>query len=414
MPATRLKIRKKNPAGTPSEVWIVEDDEMLSQIISRFLKARQIPCRIFNTMEDFSHAMVSADPERLLLLLDYYLDQGTALDLVRQLPYPSSSLYFLVMTGKGDESLAVNIMKAGALDYLVKTKDFVHHLPLAIRQAFERMEMARQLKYSQRHLQLSLHRQKRLNARVIRQKIALEQEQARAYKLLTNVLPEKIAREILSQGTAKASYFPNVSVLFADIEDFSSMAKTFSPIDLVQKLDDYFTEFDQIMEKFQLEKIKTIGDCYMCAGGIPEKDPVNAFRVVLAGLQIQQVLVEKSLAARKTGDKGFDMRIGIHTGEVVAGVVGNKKFAYDVWGDAANTASYMVQAGGVNRVNISRSTYEMVGDFFECQPRGMVVVKNQKLVEMFFVDRLKPQYAADGRGITPNKNFWAAIRNLSL
>lgn len=382
---------------------------MLIRLVSKVLQSCGFTCRAFETTAGVFEYFDLNPQDEPLLLLDYYLDSGTALDLVESLKQQKKVFHFLVMTGRGDEHLAVGIMKAGALDYIVKSKKFLEHLPLAIEQAWERIHISRQLADSRRQLQLSLGRQKRLNAKILRQKIALEQEQAKTFKLLSNVLPEKIACEILTHGTAKARYYSSVSVLFADVEDFSALAVSCSPIELVQKLDDYFCDFDVVVENLELEKIKTIGDCYMCAGGIPQADPANAFRIVVAGLQFQQIILRKDRQAREKGLKGFGMRIGVHTGEVVAGVVGRKKFAYDIWGDAANTASHMVHAGGVNRLNISRSTYELVGDFFECQPRGKILVKKQKYVEMFFVDSLKPQYASDDKGVIPNALFWEKI-----
>lgn len=411
MHATFKNTRKKKVSNQVREVWIVEDDAMLGMIVSKFLTSKSILCKVFNSVTDFKEHFVEVKNNPPLLLLDYSLGDYVATDLVMEMKQKGYDFNFLVMTGHGDEHLAVEIMKAGALDYIVKSETFVYHLPLAIQQAFNRIDMSNQLKDSRRDLSLSLKKQKRLNAKVVRQKLALEYEQAKAYKLLTNVLPEKIAREILTTGTAKATYYPCVSVLFADVRDFSSMALAFSPIDLVQMLDDYFSEFDIIIGNLKLEKIKTIGDCYMCAGGIPVSDPNNAFRIVIAGLQMQHYLLKRCAAARKNGSKAFDMRIGIHTGEVVAGVVGHRKFSYDIWGDAANTASWIVHAGAANRVNVSRNTYEFIKDYFICQSRGSIAVKGNKLVEMFFVDRLKPEYCSDSKGIKPNALFWEKIKD---
>jgi class 3 adenylate cyclase len=412
MPATRLITKYKAKTPSPREVWIVEDDAMLSRVVTRVLESRGIACRAFNSVTDFLEHFKNNQTVDYLLLLDYYLDDKTGLDLVRHLERRGHRFNFVVMTGRGDEHLAVEIMKSGALDYVVKTPNFLDHLPLAIQQAFERIDLQRKLQQSQQVLRHNLRKQKRLNARIIRQQEALKQEQARSRGLLSNILPERIAAELLFNGTAKARYYSCVSVLFADVEDFSSLASSYSPIELVQKLDDYFCAFDSIIDQFSLEKIKTIGDCYMCAGGIPDQDPVNPWKMVLAALQMQQLINDKAQLAKKNGHRAFDFRIGIHTGEVVAGVVGRKKFAYDIWGDAANTASWIVQAGEVNRVNISRSTFSFVGEFFECRSRGGISVKNHKKVELFLVSRLKKEFAADGRGVKPNKLFWEKVLQL--
>jgi class 3 adenylate cyclase/ActR/RegA family two-component response regulator len=409
MPAALLRRIAKKPKSQHREVWIIEDDIMMSLAVSRCLAKHLINFRVFNSVPSFMEQFESLKQVEKLLLFDYFLDDTTAIAVVEQLKSAGHKFDFMVMTGRGDEHLAVEIMKAGALDYLIKTDRFLNHLPVAIEHAFEQINIQQQLDFSRKKLFYSLERQKRLNARIMRQKVALEHEQTKTYKLLTNVLPAKIARELITKGTAKAKFYPNVSVLFADVQDFSSMTRSFEPIELVQMLDDYFSDFDKIIGELNIEKIKTIGDCYMCAGGIPEADPINSFKVVIAGLQMAHVISQRALEARRNGHKAFDMRIGIHTGEVVAGVVGQKKFAYDIWGDAANTASWVVHAAGVNKVNISKSTYSFIRDMFECEPRGNVPVKNNKLIEMFFVNRILPVYSADDLGIIPNTLFWQAL-----
>jgi adenylate cyclase len=245
--------------------------------------------------------------------------------------------------------------------------------------------------------------------RLAMEKNKLDKEGRKANSLLMNMFPEKIAAELLAYGSVRARYYGNVSVLFADIENFSSRSSTYTPVELVEKLDTYFSEFDEIVESIGLEKIKTIGDCYMCAGGLPEEDPDNPYKVVLAGLWIQRAVDRLAVETVEEGRVPFQMRLGIHTGEVVAGVVGKRKFAYDIWGKAANLASLMVQSGEIRKVNISQDTYNAVSDAFVCSFRGKILTKNKTVMSMYFVDRLRPIYAADPGGMMPNAAFFEKI-----
>ncbi|MFO7997824.1 MAG: adenylate/guanylate cyclase domain-containing protein [Bacteroidales bacterium] len=271
------------------------------------------------------------------------------------------------------------------------------------------MDLKKKLKESQEALQESIRKGKELSESVSRQQKILEEERKKANSLLMNIFPEKIAAELLAYGSVRARFYNNVSVLFADIENFSNRSSTYSPVELVGKLDDYFGAFDDIIEGFGLEKIKTIGDCYMCAGGLPEEDALNPYKVVMAGLWIQRAVDRLATEAVRKGRVPFQMRLGIHTGEVVAGVVGKKKFAYDIWGKAANLASLMVQSGEIRKVNISRDTYNAISDVFHCTFRGKILTKNKTVMSMYFVDRLRPLYAADSDGFLPNAMFFDKI-----
>ncbi len=238
---------------------------------------------------------------------------------------------------------------------------------------------------------------------------ALQKERDNANSLLMNIFPEKIAAELLAYGSVKARYYNNVSVLFADIENFSNRSSSYTPVELVGKLDTYFGKFDDIVESLGLEKIKTIGDCYMCAGGLPEEDPYNPYKVVMAGLWIQRAVDRLATSTVEEGRVPFQLRLGIHTGEVVAGVVGKRKFAYDIWGKAANLSSLMVQSGEIRKVNISRDTYTAVSDAFICSFRGKILTKNKMVMSMYFVERLRPIFSADPEGMLPNAAFFEKI-----
>ncbi len=211
-------------------------------------------------------------------------------------------------------------------------------------------------------------------------------EKQRSENLLLNILPAQTAEELKTHGKAKARRYDAVTVLFSDFKSFTQIAEQTTPEELVAELDECFQAFDEIATRYGIEKIKTIGDAYLCAGGLPVPTTGHAGSVVRAALDMQQVMLKLRERQRAEGKPEFHCRIGIHTGPVVAGVVGKKKFAYDIWGDTVNMAARMEQSGEANRVNISQSTYELVKDQFQCTHRGKISAKNKGEVDMYFVE----------------------------
>ena len=216
----------------------------------------------------------------------------------------------------------------------------------------------------------------------------LEKEKAKTESLLLNILPSEIAIELKNSGWTKARGYASATVVFSDIIGFSSTARYLTPGKLVEELGLYFGAFDDIMEKYGLEKIKTIGDAYMFVGGIPTESNTHAHGAVRAALEMQKE-VEKIKSSGQISFP-FTLRVGIHSGPIVAGVVGRKKFVYDVWGETVNMAARMEQKGEAGRVNISESTYYLVQKEFTCIPRGKISAKNVGEIEMFFVEEKKP------------------------
>jgi len=211
-------------------------------------------------------------------------------------------------------------------------------------------------------------------------------EKAKSDELLLNILPSEIAEELKKNGHSDARPFDKVSVLFTDFKGFTAIAEKFSAEKLVAELDLCFRAFDQLMSKYNVEKIKTIGDSYMCAGGIPIPNTTNPIDIVKCGLEIQQFMKTYKEERIEKNEPFFELRIGIHTGPIVAGIVGLKKFAYDIWGDTVNIASRMESSGEVGKVNISGATYELVKDHFVCTYRGKILAKNKGEVDMYFVE----------------------------
>ncbi len=210
----------------------------------------------------------------------------------------------------------------------------------------------------------------------------IQTEKKRSDELLLNILPVEIADELMAEGKVQAQKFDEVTVLFSDFASFTTLAESTPPKQLVNSIDFYFKEFDRISDKYGLEKIKTIGDSYMTAGGIPEVKKGNAINVAKAAIEMMTFTMQK----KPEGIVEFEMRIGIHTGPVVAGIVGLKKWQYDIWGDTVNVASRMESNSLEGRINISESTYDLIKDHFECEYRGSVEVKNRGVWNMYFLN----------------------------
>ncbi|XVJ67458.1 MAG: adenylate/guanylate cyclase domain-containing protein [Lacibacter sp.] len=211
----------------------------------------------------------------------------------------------------------------------------------------------------------------------------ISREKQRSEKLLLNILPAATAAELKAKGSVEAVKFDEVTVLFTDFVQFSKRAEHIAPEVLVKSIDAYFRKFDEITTAFGLEKIKTVGDAYMCAGGLPTINQTHATDVVAAALQMN-AFVQESLS-REDGLAHFEIRIGIHSGPVIAGIVGIKKWQYDIWGDTVNIASRMESAGVPGKVNCSESTMQLIQQHYTCEYRGEIEVKNRGSLQMYFI-----------------------------
>lgn len=212
---------------------------------------------------------------------------------------------------------------------------------------------------------------------------AIAKEKKRSENLLLNILPVETAKELKRNGKVEAVKFDQVTVLFTDFVQFSKLAEHTQPEHLVKSIDYYFKGFDEITTKHGLEKIKTIGDSYMCACGLPTLDPTHAKNVINAAREMIELV--RNEMKNEDGLTHFDVRIGIHTGPVVAGIVGLKKWQYDIWGDTVNIASRMESKSEPGRINLSETTYQEIKNDFCCEYRGEIEVKNRGLLKMYFL-----------------------------
>jgi len=238
------------------------------------------------------------------------------------------------------------------------------------------------------------------------------QAQDESDRLLHSILPSPVATELKNNGFVEPLYYDSVTVLFTDFVGFTKSSAGIMPHELIQELDGCFSHFDEAARRNGLEKLKTIGDSYMCAGGLPQINYSHAIDACLTALEFRE-FIKSTIELRKSLGKDFwEIRIGIHSGPVIAGVIGTNKFTYDIWGDTVNTASRMESAAMPGQINISRQTYDLVKEFYLCQPRGNILVKESD-IEMYTLERIRPELSADTAGMLPSDTFLANREKLT-
>ena len=242
-------------------------------------------------------------------------------------------------------------------------------------------------------------------AEIEKQNKMLAGEKEKVEKLLANILPKETIEELKTKGKATARHFRLASVMFTDFQGFTQISSKLRPHELVEALDAYFIKFDEITGKYNIEQIKTIGDSYMCAGGLPIRNRSNPIDIILAAFEILRYVEQLNVQKRANGEDTWNLRVGIHSGELIAGVIGTRRFAYDIWGDTVNIASALEHHGEAGKVNISGNTYYLVKEFFDCTFRGKIKTKSPDEVEMYFAHRIKPELSENGEGIIPNAAF---------
>jgi len=327
-----------------------------------------------------------------VVVTDQRMPNMTGVQFLQHIP-PEKDNIRIILTGFSDIESIIEAINTGMVyRYITKPWD-KDELKITIDNAIETIMLRRNNKhlieelkeYNEQLEEKVLLRTKEIE----KQKEIIEAAKLQSDSLLLNILPGEIADELKKFGKSYARKHDQVSVLFADIKGFTSIAEKLTPVKLVTQLDEVFGAFDNIIAKHGMEKIKTIGDAYMCACGLPLADNENAIKSVNAALDMQHFIKEFGAANKIQNLPVFEIRIGIHTGPLVAGVVGLKKFAYDIWGDAVNLASQMEQHSEPGKVNISGETYSLVKNSFNCTYRGKIETKSKGEVDMYFVDSVK-------------------------
>ncbi len=352
----------------------------------------------------------------LMAMSDIYLEKG---EWQAAIDYAKRSLtlakQYALKDQISDANLKISELYEQSGDSLLSYKYYKAHITfrdsvLNVKNVQQMADLRTNYEVSQKQIEVDLLDQRRINQRNIaiataialfligfiaiglfrrntfirKTKKIIEEERDRSDSLLLNILPEETAAELKRNGAVKAKKYDSVTVLFTDFKGFTNYSERLSPEALVETVSFYFSRFDDIVEKHGLEKIKTIGDAYMCAGGLHNNKKDHAVRMILAAIEIA-AFVEETKKDVSASELTFDIRIGINTGPVVAGVVGTKKFAYDIWGDTVNVASRMETMSEPGKINIGENTYELVKESFECEYRGEIAVKNRSAIKMYFI-----------------------------
>jgi adenylate cyclase len=356
-----------------STILIVDDNRKQKEKLEHILKS--LPFTVICTDTQEKAFDIMRYTEVAVLLLDFSLTGSTVQDFMQRLKSDTiteDTFVIAVVDDKHSFQEALQSYKSGIVDSI--EKPFSPDMVRSIVQVFVKLYI----------------------------------KSKKVKHLLNNILPAEIAYELEETGRVKPKRYGLATMLFTDFVAFSQHTKQISPVELVNQLDSYFAAFDKIIKKYSLEKIKTIGDAYMCVAGVPEKRKENPILAVLAAYEINLYMHHLKGRNKQFGKKTWQLRIGLHSGPLVAGVIGKSKFAYDVWGDTVNIASRICSWAEPGRVNISAITYERVKEYFDCSYRGELEAKNIGLVGMYHVDKIKPQYSMGEAGIKPNKEFMQA------
>ncbi|MES1214851.1 MAG: adenylate/guanylate cyclase domain-containing protein [Bacteroidota bacterium] len=364
------------------------DDEVNN--LNSFRAALRRNYNVFTSLSGEEGIEILSKNDIHVVVTDQRMPNMTGVQFLQHIPGDQDNIR-IILTGFSDiESIIEAINTGKVYRYITKPWD-KDELKITIDNAIETVMLRRNNRQLIFELQENnAHLEEKVKLRTIeieQQKMLVESAKAKSDSLLLNILPDEIAEELKMFGRSYTRRHQQVSVLFADIKDFTVIAEKISAEKLVTQLDEVFRAFDNIVEKYNIEKIKTIGDAYMCACGLPQTDGENAVKSIKAALDMQEFMKGFALSSKIQNLPAFEMRIGIHTGPVIAGVVGNRKFVYDIWGDTVNLAAQMEQRGEACKINISGATHALVKDYFECTYRGKIQVKNKAEIDMYFVEK---------------------------
>jgi class 3 adenylate cyclase/CheY-like chemotaxis protein len=381
-------VREHRPAILISDVEMPEmDGHALCRAVKSDAELRQIPVLMLTSLAATSDILAGLregadayvtkpyEPEHILDRIDHLLAQDPAADR------PGEPLEL----DYGGERLRLDVSRRQLLNLLLSTYENI------LQQNSKLAAMHRELGEANRQVEESLRKTR---------------------ELLYKVFPRQIADELADTGQSEPRHFEAVTVLFTDFVGFTKTAEAMSPRQLIADLDRYFLRFDQLLADCGMEKLKTIGDAYMAAAGVPEPRGSHAIDAALFALGLREAVAAIGREQQAAGLPFFPIRIGLHTGPLVAGVIGQQRFLYDLWGDTVNTASRMESKGEPGRINISATTHALLQPWFECTPRGRVEVKGKGEVEMFFLDRLRPEFSGDPAGTVANEPLQAARESL--
>jgi len=369
----------------PIRVLLVDDQRIVGEAVRRMLSGHTPEIEFRLCLNPDAAIDMAGEFGPTLILQDLIMPGVDGLDLVRAFRANEGTrrVPIIVLSSKEDAVTKADSFAAGANDYIVKLPD---KLELLARIEHHSDAFVHRLQRDEAH-RILLRQQEELEQLLVK----VSEEKQKSERLLLNILPEAVASELKESGSVRAMRFELAGVLFADFCDFTAIAQTMNADELVSELNECFSKFDCITIEHGVEKLKTIGDGYLCVAGVPAFRPDALVSLARVALEIRDFIAVRRREKITGGSQYWDVRIGIHCGPLVAGVVGLRKFAYDVWGDTVNIASRLESASAPGRINISRDFRVQLPAGAVCEPRGLVSVKGKGEVEMFFLDSLETE-----------------------
>ena len=377
--------------NTNYNILYVDDEE--NNLIS-FRAALRRCYNVFTAISGEEGMKIFENNDIHIIITDQRMPGMTGVQFLQHLPDEPDNIR-MILTGFSDIEAIIEAINTGKVyRYITKPWD-KDELKITIDNALEAVGLRRHNKELinelQEHNAKLEGKVKERTVEIEKKSMQLQSEMEKSDKLLLNILPEEIAAELKKFGRSYARKHNHVSVLFADIKGFTHIAETMHPEELVAQLDESFRGFDHIMEKYGIEKIKTIGDSYMCACGLPTEMKNHAEVAIDAAMDMQEFMQSFNASKKIQNLPEFEIRIGIHSGPVIAGVVGIAKFVYDIWGDTVNLSSQMEQQSHPGKINISGDTYKLIKNKYNCTQRGKIPVKSKGELEMYYVDSKKAE-----------------------
>lgn len=338
--------------------------------------------------------LLNNDQEINLVFTDINMPVMDGLTLLSKIKKNETLPKVVVISAYGDLKNIRTAMNLGAFDFVTKPIDFAD-LEITMNKAVDeigRLHQTIELKNKHENLRIEKEQLIQQQNQILEQKVEertkeLQIEKSKSDDLLLNILPADTANELKSNGFAKPKHYDLVTVLFTDFKNFTSISEKLSAVELVEEINFCYSNFDRIITQFGIEKIKTIGDSYMCVGGIENNNADTVKNTVLAAIEIRDFMEAEKQRRVAKGEFYFKIRIGLHTGPVIAGIVGIKKFAFDIWGNTINIASRMESSSEPGKINVSGETYELIKESFDCEYRGKIMAKNKGDIDMYFVER---------------------------
>jgi adenylate cyclase len=355
------------------DILLVDDVPDNLRVLSTILEDQGYHCRKALSGALALNAIAVACPG--LILLDIAMPAMDGFEVCRRLKENSitQGIPIIFLTARDSEAEKQQAFAMGAADYIVKPF-MAYEVLLRVKHQLALRQQQQQLEAQNRQLQIEIQDRRQAEAELCRQR-------QRSEELLANVLPLQIAQRLKDQEQGIADQFESVTILFADIVGFSTVAAQLPPWELVRLLNQIFSRFDELAALYGLEKIKTIGDAYMVAAGVPVERPDHAWAIAQMALDMQAIIGE----FQRIDGQPFQLRIGINSGSVVAGVIGIHKFIYDLWGDTVNIASFMESTGEAGKIQVSESSYALLKDDFMLQPRGTVRLKTGDSIATYWL-----------------------------